>query len=78
MPSNTIQNGFTVGSGATTEALRLNLLLIASGITLLICAWLILQLFKAYKDGQISTSDAIWGALKVTLVLCFLLTTFFR
>ena len=76
--SNTTQQGFTVGSGVDPATLRLNILLIASGVTLTICAWMILQLFKSYKDDQISISEAIWGALKVTIVLCFLLTTIFR
>ena len=78
MPSNTIQQGFTVGSGVAPESLRVSILLIASGVTLTVCAWLILQLFKAYKDEQIGITEAIWGALKVTIVLGFLFSTIFR
>ena len=69
---------FTLGSGVDPGTLRLMLQLIATGVIVLVFAWINLQIFQSYKSDRVSTADAIWGSLKATVILSMLFVVIFR
>lgn len=64
-----MSDGFRVGSGVDPANLKLILSLIGSGVILLVFAALVLQLFNSYSDGKLTSSEAIWGGIKLLALL---------
>ncbi|MFN3493253.1 MAG: DUF3262 family protein [Hydrogenophaga sp.] len=71
-------SAFTLGSGVDPDALRRTLQLLATGVIVLIFAWINLQIFQSFKSDRASTAEATWGSLKATAILCLLLGVIWR
>lgn len=76
--SSSISDGFTAGSGVRPDTLRVTILAISVGVILAIAAWLIAQIFDAYKDDRATVADAVWGTVKTAVLVSLLLWAVFR
>jgi integrating conjugative element protein (TIGR03758 family) len=73
-----MRQGFLSGSGVDPETLRLTIQMIACGVILLVFAYCIQQIFVAYSNERIDTSQAIWNTIKLAVVMGFLFFELFR
>lgn len=75
--ANTVQSGFATGSGVEPDALRAVILTAGGGVILTVAAWLMFQIFDAYKDQRVTVADAVWGTLKTAVIASLLLWAMF-
>lgn len=68
---------FSSGSGVQADILAITLQAIGSGVAIAVFTWIVMHVFRAYGEGQIKSGEAIWAALKATVVLLFVLLVIF-
>lgn len=73
-----MSTGFTAGSGMDPLTMKVMLDTIASGVLLLIFAWLIVQIIRSYKDGTVEVADATWNSIKAAVIFSLLFYFVFR
>ena len=66
--SEAIESGFENGSGLSMSQLRSAIQMLTVAITLLICASMLLSMWRHYTDGRIATAQMLMGARQVMLV----------
>ncbi len=64
----TMRDAFAAGSGVDPLALKATLTLIAVGVILVVCTWIVLQLIDAYRDEQIKTEEVALGVVKLLIL----------
>lgn len=73
-----MNGGFLAGAGVTADSMKLTLQLISSGVIFMVFAWIILQIHLAYKNERVVMADAIWSAIKATVLMGFLFVIVLR
>lgn len=68
---------FEAGSGVDPSALRISIQLIVMGVIFLVFAWVMSQIFSAYRSDRATVSEAVTSSLKATVILCLLVTVLF-
>ena len=68
---------FEAGSGVDPSALRISIQLIVMGVIFLVFAWVMSQIFSAYRSDRATVSEAVTSSLKATVILCLLVTVIF-
>lgn len=73
-----MRQGFLTGSGVDPDTLRVTIQMLATGVLLIIAAWLIHQIFVAYSNARIDTGQAVINTIKVAIVISFLFAAIFH
>ena len=63
-----MRDAFRTGSGVDPLNLKLTLTLIAVGVILVVCTWIVLQLIDAYRDEQIRSEEVVLGLVKLVIL----------
>lgn len=73
----TMASAFEAGSGVNPSVLKVTIQLIATGVILLVFAWVLFQIFTAYQNNRATVAEAVTSSLKATVILCLLVTVVF-
>lgn len=76
--SEVLRSAFEQGSGVDPRAFRLMVQLLATGVIVMVFAWVNLQIFQSYRNDRCTAADAIWSSLKATAILSTLFVVVFR
>lgn len=63
-----MEQGFLTGSGRSMSDVRGFIQSLTVGITLLVCAWLALGLWREFTTGRIATADLVMGGRSVLMI----------
>lgn len=66
--SQAMENGFESGSGFSMTELRNVIQMLTVAITFLICASMLLAMWKQFTDGRIASAELLMGVRQVTMV----------
>ena len=66
--SQAIESGFESGSGFSMSELRNVIQMLTVAITFLICASMLLAMWKQFTDGRIASAELLMGVRQVTMV----------
>ena len=72
-----MSTAFEVGSGVNPSALKVTIQLIATGVILIVFAWVMLQIFAAYQSSRVTAAEAAGSSIKASVILCLLVTVVF-
>jgi integrating conjugative element protein (TIGR03758 family) len=75
--NSSMATAFEVGSGVDPSLLKVTIQLIATGVVLIVFAWVMVQIFAAYQSNRATVSEAVTSSLKATVILCLLVTVVF-
>ncbi|WP_234267244.1 DUF3262 family protein [Hydrogenophaga sp. NFH-34] len=68
-----VEAGFENGSGVSMSQLRNTIQMLTVAITFLICASMLLAMWRQYADGRIATADLWMGVRQVSMVASIIL-----
>ena len=63
-----MRDAFRTGSGVDPLNLKLTLPLIAVGVILVVCTWIVVQLIDAYRDEQIRSEEVVLGLVRLVIL----------
>ena len=63
-----MRDAFRTGSGVDPLMLKTTLTLIAVGVILVVCTWLVVQLIDAYRDEQIRSEEVVLGLVRLVIL----------
>ena len=63
-----MRDAFRTGSGVDPLNLKLILTLIAVGVILVVCTWIVVQLIDAYRDEQIRSEEVVLGLVRLVIL----------
>lgn len=63
-----MRDAFRTGSGVDPLNLKLTLTLIAVGVILVDCTWIVVQLIDAYRDEQIRSEEVVLGLVRLVIL----------
>lgn len=68
-----ISAAFEAGSGVNPGAMKLLVATIATAVVLAVALWVILQLTDAMRNEQLETGEALFGLVKLVVLVLLLL-----
>ena len=63
-----MRDAFRTGSGVDPLMLKTTLTLIAVGVILVVCTWIVVQLIDAYRDEQIRSEEVVLGLVRLVIL----------
>ena len=63
-----MRDAFRTGSGVDPLMLKTTLTLIAVGVILVDCTWLVVQLIDAHRQDELKNEDVVLGVVKLVIL----------
>ena len=63
-----MRDAFRTGSGVDPLMLETTLTLIAVGVILVVCTWLVVQLIDAHRQDELKNEDVVLGVVKLVIL----------